>query len=71
MRIVFNASAKAEQSSPSLNGCLETGSPLQNLLWSLLVRNRFKLVALCRDLKQAFLQVGILEADRDALVFTG
>lgn len=69
MQIVFDASAKAEQTSPSLNDCLETGPPLQNLLWSVLVRDRFKPVALCGDLKQAFLQVRILEADRDALRF--
>ena len=69
MRIVFDASAKASPISPSLNDCLETGPPLQNLLWSVLVRNPFKPVALCADLKQAFLQVRIQEADRDALRF--
>lgn len=37
MRIVFDTSAKASQTSPSLNDCLETGPPLQNLLWSVLV----------------------------------
>ena len=35
----------------------------------MLVRNRFKPAALCGDLKQAFLQVGIQKADRDALRF--
>ena len=55
MRIVFDASAKASPVSPSLNDCLETGPPLQNLLGSVLVRNRFKPVTLCADLKQAFL----------------
>ena len=69
MRIVFDASAKANQGGPSLNDCLETGPPLQNLLWSVLVRNRLKPVALCGDIKQAFLQVRIREADRDALRF--
>ena len=69
MRIVFDASAKANQGGPSLNDCLETGPPLQNLLWSVLVRNRLKPVALCGDIKQAFLQVRIRGADRDALRF--
>ena len=69
MRIVFDASAKASHGSPSLNDCLETGPPLQNLLWSVLVRNRLKPVAVCGDLKQAFLQVWIQVADRDALRF--
>ena len=55
MRIVFEASAKANQGGPSWNDCLETGPPLQNLLWSVLVRNRLKPVTLCGDIKQAFL----------------
>ena len=32
MRIVFDASARANEKSLSLNDCLETGPPLQNLL---------------------------------------
>ena len=69
MRIVFNASAKPNHTSPSVNDCLETGPPLQNLLWSVLVRNRFKPIALSGYLKQVFLQVRIKEADRNALRF--
>ena len=52
-----------------MDDCLENGPPLQNLLRSVLVRNRFKPIALSGDLKQAFLQVRIKEADRDALRF--
>ena len=69
MRIVYDASAKSNCSSPSFNECLETGPALQNLLWKRLVRNRFFPVALCGDIKQAFLQVRIKEEDRDALRF--
>ena len=69
MHIVFDASAKANQRGPSLNDCLENGPPLQNLLWSVVVQNCIKPVALCGDIKQAFLQVRIREADRDALRF--
>ena len=69
IRIVYNASAKASESSPSLNDCLETGPPLQNLLWDVLVRNRLKPVALSADVKQAFLQVRIRPEDRDSLRF--
>lgn len=55
LRIVFDASARSNEKSPSLNDCLETGPPLQNLLWDVLIRNRLKPVALAGDLKQAFL----------------
>jgi len=38
------------------------------LLWSVLVQNRLKPVAFCGEItKQAFLQVRIRDADRDAL----
>ena len=69
MRIVYDVSAREKETSPSLNECLETGPPLQNLLWSVLVRNRLKPVALAGDLKQAFLQIRIRPEDRDSLRF--
>ena len=69
VRIVYDASSKESDSSPSLNDCLETGPPLQNLLWDVLVRNRMKPVALSGDLKQAFLQVRVRAQDRDSLRF--
>ena len=63
LRIVFHASARLNEKSPSLNDCLETGPPLQNLLWDVLVRNRLKPIALAGDLKEAFLQVRIRKED--------
>ena len=68
-RIVYDASAHPNDKSPSLNECLKPGPALQNQLWSVLVRNRFHPIALSGDLKQAFLQVRIREADRDVLHF--
>ncbi len=68
-RIVFDASVRPNERSPSLNECLEPGTGLQNQLWNVLVRNRFHPVAPSGDLKQAFLQVRIREDDRDALRF--
>ncbi|KAK3725716.1 hypothetical protein QZH41_006736 [Actinostola sp. cb2023] len=62
VRIVFDASAKANENSPSLNECLETEPPMQNLLWDVLVRNRLKPIALAGDLKQASCK---FESDRN------
>ena len=69
MRIVYDASARAHPSAPSLNDCLNVGPPLQNKLWDVLVRQRCYPVAVTGDLKKAFLQVRIRELDRDALRF--
>jgi hypothetical protein len=67
MRIVYDASARENNGSPSLNDCLHTGPALQPLLQDVLLRNRFKPIALLGDIKQAFLQIGIHEEDRDAI----
>ena len=69
LRIVYDASAKADESSPSLNECLETGPPLQRKIMNILLRTRFKPVFLAGDVKQAFLQIQIRKAERDALRF--
>ena len=69
LRVVYDASARAYSGAPSLNECLNSGPPLQNKLWSALVRSRFHPVAVTGDIKQAFLQVRIKEQDRDALRF--
>jgi hypothetical protein len=69
LRIVYDASARAYPEAPSLNDCLNAGPALQNRLWDVLVRMRFHPVALTGDLKQAFLQVRIKQAERDALRF--
>ena len=67
-RIVYDASAREREDTPSLNDCLLTGPPLQNQLWSL-IRNRFHPVALAGDLQKAFLQVRVREVERDVLRF--
>ena len=59
LRIVYDASARARNDAPSLNECLNTGRPLQNKLWSMLVRGCFNPVATTGDIKKAFLQVRI------------
>ena len=67
--IVYDASAKSSRESLSLNECLEKGPPLQNLLWNILIRNRFKPFAITADIQKAFLQIRIRESDRDAFRF--
>jgi hypothetical protein len=69
LRVVYDASARPSKESPSLNDCLEVGPPLQNKLWSVLVRGRFHPVCLSGDLRKAFLQVRISSGDRDVLRF--
>ena len=55
--------------SLSLNDSLETGPMLQNLLWDILVRNRFKPISLCADIQKSFLQIRIRESEQDTLRF--
>ena len=69
VRIVYDASAPAHPDAPSLNQCLNADPPLLNRLWNVLVRMRSHPVLVAGDLKQAFLQVRIKEAERDALGF--
>ena len=67
LRVVYDASSSSN--GISLNSCLEPGPNMQNLLWSVLIRNRLYPIALCADMKKAFLQIRIKEEDRDVLRF--
>ena len=69
LRIVFDPSANPSAGGPSLNECLETEPPLQNLLRNVLMRNRLKTIAFGANTKQAFLQVHIKPKDKDVLRF--
>ena len=64
MRIVYDASATAKDTARSLTECLETGPPLQNQIWRVLVRGRFHAVAIAGDIRKAFFQVPIRDASR-------
>ena len=68
LRVVYDASAKSE-SGYSLNDCLKKGSSLQNKLWDILIRTRFRPVILCADIEKAFLQIRIKEKERKSLKF--
>ena len=68
MRIVFDASAK-RKGHPSLNECLETGPNMLPKIFDNLVRFRAFEIAIVSDIKEAFLNIGISEKDRDLLRF--
>ena len=55
VHIVSDASAKSSSKNMSLNECLETEPPFQNLIWDILTRLRFRPVLLCGDIENAFL----------------
>ncbi|XP_028404089.1 uncharacterized protein LOC114526762 [Dendronephthya gigantea] len=65
VRIVYDASAKAQKSSVSLNDCLHAGPSLNPLLFDILVRFREQSVALVADIEKAFLNIEVHEKDRD------
>ena len=69
LRVVYDASARANEKVPSLNDCFHAGPPLQNKLWSVIFQNRFHAVVVAGDVRRAFLQVQIRETERDALRF--
>ena len=69
LRIVFDASARENDRSPSLNDVIEVGPPLQNHMWKVCVRNQICPVTLTGDIKQAFLQIRFKEKDRNVLRF--
>ena len=69
LRIVYDASARANPDVPSMNDCLYPGPPLQNKLWDLLIHQRAYPVVVTGDIQMAFLQVRIRENERDALRF--
>ena len=66
LRIVFDASAKAEPGALSLNDCLETGPNLLPKIFEIMVRNRFKKYVITGDIKKAFHQIHVRTEDRDA-----
>lgn len=69
LRVVYDASARANPDAPSLNECLYAGPSLQNKLWDVLIQQRAYPVMVSGDIRQAFLQVRIRKSERDALRF--
>ena len=69
VRIVYDASAKARKGNNSLNDCLHRGPVLLPDLVGMLLRFRLHAIVLVADVEKAFLQIGVLPEDRDALRF--
>ena len=66
--VVYDVSVMSEPGF-SLDDCLKKGPPLQNKLWNILIRTRFRPVVLYGDIEKAFLQIRIRENQRDYLRF--
>ena len=66
---MYDASSKPTKKSASLNYCLETGRPLQNSMWDILIRSRFKPILLCGDVEKVFLQIRIQKHEGNVMRF--
>ena len=62
VRIVYDASSKAESNMNSRNECLHRGPVILPDLCGLLIRFRIYTIVALADIEKAFLQVGIQEA---------
>ena len=69
VRMVFDASAKPNATSDSINDCMFTGPSLQPHLWDILVRTRLMQNLVLADIQKAFLQIEVREEDRDSFRF--
>ena len=69
LRIVYDASSKLQKGMNSLKDCLFNGSSLTPLLFDVILTFRINPIAFICDIRNAFLQIRINKADRDALRF--
>ena len=69
VRVVYDASSRADERGPSLNDCLHVGPSLTQLLFDILVRFRCNRIALIADIEKAFLNIEVDSKDRDCLRF--
>ena len=69
VRMVFDASARPDSSSSSINDRMYKGLAIQPHLWDILIRGRMSPYILLGDVQKAFLQIGIKSEDRDAFRF--
>ena len=69
LRIVYDASSRAQPHLPSLNDCLYAGPPMTPLILDILFRFRVYKIALMGDVEKAFLNISVHPAFRDYLRF--
>lgn len=69
LRVVYDASSRANGKGPSLNDCLHVGPSLTQLLFDILVRFKCNRIVLIADIEKAFLNIEVDVKDRDCLRF--
>ena len=69
LRVVYDASSKAEPSLPSLNDCLYTGPPMAPAIVDILLRFRSFRIGLAADIEKAFLNISVDKEQRDLMRF--
>ena len=69
IRNVYNTPGILCLTSTSLNECLKTVSILQNQLWDILLRSRFRPIIICGTIEKPFLEIRIRVSKRDTLRF--
>ena len=69
LRVVYDASSRAEKNLPSLNNCLYAGPPMSPLIYDILLRFRAYQMALTADIEKVFLNVSVAPSDQDYLRF--
>ena len=69
LRVVFDGSAKENESKQSINDHLDTGPNFMPSLFDTLVKFQCYPIALTADIEKAFLQIEIKPEDRDRLRF--
>ena len=64
LQVVFNGSAKPDNTNLSINECLETGPKLEPHLFDVIIKFRVYPIAIVADIENAFHQVLIAPEDR-------
>ena len=69
IRVVYDASAKANSENNSLNDCIHRGPLLLPTLCGILLRFRLQPIGIVSDVEKAFLQIGLSMPDRNVTRF--